>query len=78
MQKKSRQDRSFRHESLQDKATIRDLLEAITDGVAKGKLTFSDGDEEILMEPKGLLRLKLTATQQEDLHRLKISIWWPG
>lgn len=67
---------SFRHESLQDKESIRDLLEAVTSGIAKGKMTFSDGGDEILMEPKGLLRLKLTATQQDDLHRVNIRISW--
>lgn len=67
---------SFRYESLQDKTSIHELLEAITNGIAKGKMTFSDGDGEIVMEPKGLLRLKLTATQQDELHRVNIRISW--
>ena len=76
MQKKTQQDVSFRHESLQGTDSIRDLLAAITDGIEKGKLSFSDGDGEILMEPKGLLRLKLTAARQDDLNRVNIRISW--
>ena len=76
MQKTSQADSSFRHESLQDKDSIRDLLEAITQGIAKGKLTFSDGDNELVMEPEGLLRLKVTATRQDELQRVNLRISW--
>ena len=63
-------DASFRHESLQDQDSIRKLLEAITDGLAKGKMSFSDGDGEIVLEPDGLLRLKVTATNGAKEARL--------
>ena len=76
MQKTSQADSSFRHESLQDQDSIRDLLEAITQGIAKGKLTFSDGDNELVMEPEGLLRLKVTATRQDELQRVNLRISW--
>jgi len=73
-------DASFRHESLQDQDSIRKLLEAITDGLAKGKMSFSDGDGdgdgEIVLEPEGLLRLKVTATRQDDLERVNIRVSW--
>ena len=68
--------KSFRHESLQDAKTIQDILKSVTKGLAKGKLTFSDEDGEILMEPSGLLNLKVTATQDEATHRLNIRISW--
>ena len=67
---------SFRHDSLQDSATIQALLESVTDGFAKGKLTFSDEDDEIVMKPKGLLNLKLTASQEEGRQRVNIRISW--
>lgn len=67
---------SFRHESLQDAKTIQELLKAITKGIAKGKLSFSDEDGEIIMEPEGLLNLKVTASQDESRHRLNIRITW--
>ncbi len=76
MQNKLQKDASFRHESLQDADSIRELLEAVTNGLAKGKLSFSDGEGEIQMEPKGLLRLKLTANRQDNQQRVSIRISW--
>jgi amphi-Trp domain-containing protein len=67
---------SFRHESLQDTKTIQDILKSISKGIANGKLSFSDEDGEIVMEPEGLLNLKVTATQDESMHRLNIRITW--
>lgn len=67
---------SFRHESLQDAKTIQELLKAITKGIAKGRLVLSDEDGEIVMEPEGLLNLKVTATQDDARHRLNLRITW--
>ncbi len=69
-------EQSFRHESLQDAKSIRDLLKSITDGIAKGRLVFSDEDGQIVMEPEGLLRFKLTASQEENQHRISLRIGW--
>jgi amphi-Trp domain-containing protein len=68
--------KSFRYESLQDAQAIQDMLKAISKGLAKGKLAFSDEDDEILMEPEGLLNLKLTASQDETRQRVDIRITW--
>ncbi len=69
-------DSSFRYESLQDQESIRDLLKSITDGIERGKLSFSDGDDDILLEPKGLLHFKLTACQQDNQYGINIHIGW--
>ena len=68
--------KSFRHQSLQDEKTIQDILKSIASGLAKGKITFSDEDEKIVMRPEGLLDLKLTATQEENRNRFNIRISW--
>jgi amphi-Trp domain-containing protein len=67
---------SFRHESLQDNKTIQDILKSITNGFAKGKLAFSDDEGEIVMEPEGLLKLKVVASQDDIRHRVNIRIAW--
>jgi len=67
---------TFRHESLQDRKTIRKLLESITDGLEKGTLNFSDGSGEIQMQPEGLLHLKLSAAKEEGRNRLSIRMTW--
>jgi amphi-Trp domain-containing protein len=71
-----RDKNSFRHESLQDAKTIAELLKSITKGIGKGKLTFSDEDGEIVLEPEGLLNLKVTAEQEDMRHRLTVRITW--
>ncbi|MCP4471435.1 MAG: amphi-Trp domain-containing protein [Gammaproteobacteria bacterium] len=69
-------EKSFRHESLQDGKSIRDLLESITEGLADGRLVFSDEDGEIVMEPKGLLHTKLTVSKEESRHRINLRVTW--
>ena len=68
--------KNFRHQSLQDKKSIQDILKAITSGIAKGKVTFSDEDEKIVMRPEGLLDLKVTAVQEDNRNRFNIRISW--
>ena len=68
--------RSFRHQSLQDEKSIQDILKSITSGIARGKITFSDENEKIVMRPEGLLDLKITATREENHNRLNIRISW--
>ena len=68
--------KSFRHQSLQDEKSIQDILKSISSGIAKGKITFSDEDEKIVMRPEGLLDLKVTATQEENRNRFNIRISW--
>jgi len=68
--------RSFRHQSLQDEKTIQDILKSIASGLARGKITFSDEDDKIVMKHEGLLDLKVTATQEENRNRFNIRISW--
>ena len=68
--------RNFRHQSLQNQKSIQDILKSITSGIAKGKITFSDEDDKIIMRPEGLLDLKVSATQEENRNRFNIRISW--
>lgn len=68
--------RNFRHQSLQDEKSIQDILKAISNGIAKGKITFSDEDEKIVMRPEGLLDIKVTATQEDNRNRFTIRVSW--
>lgn len=67
---------SFRYESQQDARSIQGVLKSITKGISSGSLSFSDEDGEIVMEPKGLLNLKLTATKEDDRRRITVRISW--
>jgi amphi-Trp domain-containing protein len=71
-----RDKNSFRHDSFQDVKSISKLLDAITLGIAKGKIVFSDDDDKIIMNPKGLLDLKITASQEDNRQKINLRISW--
>ena len=71
-----RRKNSFRHESLQNRDSIRAILEALTRGIAKGKVSFSDDDDSICMAPDGLLNLKLIVSQEDNRNRINLRITW--
>lgn len=66
----------FRHESLQSQDTIQTLLEALTKGLGEGKIVLEDEDDSMVMEPHGLLRLKISASQDEDRSRIDVRVSW--
>ena len=66
----------FRHESLQDKETIVDILSSLQQGLSKGTLKFSDEDNEITLKPSGLLNLKIKASGNNELNVLDLRISW--
>lgn len=71
-----RDKNTFRHDSLQDAKSISKILDSITEGLAKGKLVFSDEDDKIVLSPDGLLELKVTASQEDNRQRINVRISW--
>ncbi|MCK5648138.1 MAG: amphi-Trp domain-containing protein [Gammaproteobacteria bacterium] len=67
---------NFRHESIQDNKSILAILKAITKGIEKNELTFSDEEDTIIMHPRGLLALKVSASQDGNDNRVNIRIKW--
>ncbi len=67
---------NFRHDSLQDRKSIQQMLKSISKGIAKGELLLSDDEGEICLEPDGLLNVKVSARQQDNQNRLSIRISW--
>ncbi len=52
------------------------MIDSISRGLTKGRVKLSDGDEKIVLRPKGLLRLKIKATKQENRRAVNIRINW--
>ena len=71
-----RRKNSFRHESLQNRDSIQTILKALNEGIAKGKVSFSDDDDSISMAPDGLLNLKLSVSQEDNRNRINLRITW--
>ncbi|CCQ72151.1 amphi-Trp domain-containing protein [Magnetospira sp. QH-2] len=67
---------TFKHESLQDRQSIKSILNAITKGIGQGKVSLSDEDDEVVLSPEGLLHLRVSATQDGTDNRLTIRLDW--
>lgn len=67
---------SFRHESLQDKETIAEILSSLQQGLASGTLKFSDESNEITLKPSGLLNLTVNASSDNGHNVLEMRISW--
>ncbi len=67
---------SFQHESLQDAESIEKILSSISECLAKGKLKFSDEEDEIVFQPEGLMKLKISAAQDANQQRFSIKVSW--
>jgi amphi-Trp domain-containing protein len=52
------------------------MLAAITDGLEKGKLVLKDAEDEIILNPQGLLQLKLTAAQEANKCSFTLKVSW--
>ncbi len=68
--------KSFRHESLQQRDEIVKMLKAITKGLASGELLLSDGEDDIKLKPRGLIHLKVKASQVDVYNKLSLDINW--
>jgi amphi-Trp domain-containing protein len=67
---------SFEHESLQDRESIVAYLETVTAGLRSGRLELRQGQDELTLEPDGLLTLGIRAVHKRDRTRLDLRISW--
>ncbi len=68
--------KSFRHDSLQDTQSVLKILHAVIEGLETGNLVLSDNHDEIILNPDGLLQLKLTASQDDTQCTLAVKVSW--
>lgn len=72
-----RQDKKiFSHLSMQNAKSIEPILTAISKALAKGELKFSDEDDEITLNPEGLLKFKVSASKSDSIHKLNLKVSW--
>ncbi|MBA4356383.1 MAG: amphi-Trp domain-containing protein [Humidesulfovibrio sp.] len=69
-------DQRFVFESVQDAASIRKYLEAVMEGLDKGRLVVTTGAEEFVLEPAGLLNFTVKARRLGGQGRLSLAISW--
>ncbi|MFP3384500.1 amphi-Trp domain-containing protein [Tritonibacter sp. SIMBA_163] len=73
---KTGDDARFRHDSLQDRKTIKGLVDAIGKGLAKGELSLSDDEGEIVLNPEGLLTLRIRAERNDGQCKVDFRVSW--
>ncbi len=67
----------FKYEALLDADDIQGVLKALSKGLSKGKLEFSeDKDGALTLDPKGLMRLKVSASEDEDSQQFEVKVRW--
>lgn len=69
-------DTVFKHESLQDLESIIAYLEAVRDGFSRRRLTLTDAEREMVLEPKGLVRFDLEAKCKGQGCKLTLKFSW--
>ncbi|NIZ13661.1 amphi-Trp domain-containing protein [Phaeobacter sp. HF9A] len=72
----SRDNARFRHDSLQDRKTVKTLIDAISKGLAKGELTLSDEDGDIVLNPEGLMTLRIRAERNDGQCKVDFRVSW--
>lgn len=72
----SHPDGKFRHESLQDRKTIKALLTALTKGIGAGEITLGDGDKDLVLPIEGLMTLRIKADRSDGACRIDLRISW--
>ncbi len=70
------EDKQFKHESVQDCATVLKYLKALIEGFERGQLTLASGNQTLCLEPKGLLTLTVEAKRKGDRSKLAIKCVW--
>ncbi|SNR89899.1 amphi-Trp domain-containing protein [Humidesulfovibrio mexicanus] len=69
-------DQKFVFESIQDAESIRQYLEAVMEGLHKGRLVVSAGQEEFVLQPRELLTFAVKARKRGGAGRLSLTISW--
>ena len=69
-------DGKFRHESLQDRKTVKGLLDALTKGIAKGEVTLGDSDGELVLPLDKLVTLRIKAERSEGQCEIDLRLSW--
>lgn len=68
--------REFRHESMQDRESIVQHLDALREAIAKGEVQFQDEQGEITLVPKGLIHFEVEASHKRERRRLTLQFTW--
>ncbi|MBI4799134.1 MAG: amphi-Trp domain-containing protein [Desulfarculus sp.] len=67
---------NFKHISLQDSESIIKYLEALGLGFQQGALLFSAENQQLVLKPRGLIKLEVEAKRKNDQMKLSLKMRW--
>ncbi len=66
----------FKHESLQDCASIARYLQALQEGLAKGHLELVSDEQTVILDPNGLVELEIRAKRKGNRRKFSLKLSW--
>jgi len=67
---------TFEHESLQDKEAVLHYLRTIMEGFEQGRIHLANEEDDVLLTPSGLARLKIKAKQAKSHQEIRLTLAW--
>ena len=69
-------DDNFKHVSLQDNESIIKYLDALSTGFKQGALLFNAENQQLVLKPRGLIKLEVEAKRKNDQMKLSLKMRW--
>ena len=69
-------NKDFQHESIEDRESIIKYLETLSDGFCKGKIEFRSGQDNIVLEPSGLIQIEIKVKNHSKKSKLSVKFVW--
>jgi amphi-Trp domain-containing protein len=69
-------EEKFDYEVMQDSEAVRNLLLALIDGIEKGAMVLTSGNDTLELSPEKLVKFSLKARKKTDSSKLTIKIAW--
>jgi len=66
----------FTYESVEDVESVIKYLQVLRQGFLDGNMTFAHRDQDIVLQPQGLLDFALEASSKGKAHSLKLKVRW--
>lgn len=71
-----KQNSRFRHESLQDRKSVKQVLKAVLAGLEKGEISLEDEDGAMVLSPADMVQLKISASRDGAESKLVLRLSW--
>lgn len=69
-------EKTFKHESVEDITTITKYLKQFVEGMEKGHLTFTSKNNDVDLEPRGLINFDVMAKKKNGRQKLTLKFAW--